>query len=81
MSSKLGPSLIKEMKHGFMGEIYIDEIYKTLYATDASVYREKPLAVALPKSKDDIIHLIHFASKTNSLLFPELQVPVWQDKW
>jgi FAD/FMN-containing dehydrogenase/Fe-S oxidoreductase len=70
MSSKLGPSLIKEMKHGFMGEIYIDEIYKTLYATDASVYREKPLAVALPKSKDDIIHLIHFASKNKLSIIP-----------
>ena len=41
---------------------------RILYATDASVYRELPLAVAMPKSTEDIKQLIHFA-RTEKKLF------------
>ncbi|MES2629910.1 MAG: FAD-linked oxidase C-terminal domain-containing protein, partial [Bacteroidota bacterium] len=34
---------------------------RTLYATDASAYREMPVAVAIPKSKADILLLMEFA--------------------
>ncbi|MEM9723061.1 MAG: FAD-binding oxidoreductase, partial [Bacteroidota bacterium] len=43
---------------------------RTLYATDASVYREIPLAVAIPKSIEDIKQLVHFARNHNSSLIP-----------
>ena len=36
------------------GEFYFDKAMRILYATDASVYREMPLAVAIPKTKEDI---------------------------
>jgi FAD/FMN-containing dehydrogenase len=32
------------------GELYDDSTMRTLYATDASAYREMPLAVAIPKT-------------------------------
>ncbi len=35
------------------GEFFFDDLHKTLYATDASVYRKIPLAVAYPKDKKD----------------------------
>lgn len=40
------------------------------YSTDASVYQEKPLAVALVKDKEDIKILIEFATKHNVTLIP-----------
>ena len=40
------------------GDLFFDKTMRTLYATDASSYRELPLAVAIPKSKDDIATLI-----------------------
>src|SRR5690606_41969867 len=43
---------------------------RLLYATDASVYREKPLAVAIPKSEADIQQLIAFARANNTSLIP-----------
>ncbi|MCB0463140.1 MAG: FAD-binding protein [Flavobacteriaceae bacterium] len=43
---------------------------KALYATDASVYRELPLAVAFPKNSDDIKTLIKFANEQNISLIP-----------
>lgn len=52
------------------GEIYTDQLLKSLYATDASVYREIPLAVAFPKEIEDIKHLIRFAKKHNLSLIP-----------
>lgn len=52
------------------GELFFDELHKAIYATDASVFRQKPLAVALPKSKDDIRKLIHFATQNKTSLIP-----------
>ncbi|RKE95417.1 FAD-binding and (Fe-S)-binding domain-containing protein [Ichthyenterobacterium magnum] len=52
------------------GELYFDDLMKSLYATDASVYRMLPLAVAYPKSKNDIKKLIHFAKNYNTSLIP-----------
>ncbi|MBT8297622.1 MAG: FAD-binding oxidoreductase, partial [Maribacter sp.] len=52
------------------GSILIDNLSTTLYATDASVYRKIPLAVAIPKTVDDIQKLINFASDHNIGLIP-----------
>ena len=43
---------------------------RTLYATDASAYREMPLAVAIPKNIDDIKKLIAFARSNKTSLIP-----------
>ncbi len=52
------------------GEFYFDTTMRTLYATDASAYREMPLAVALPKSVADIKKLIVFAKENHTSLIP-----------
>ena len=52
------------------GEFHYDQLMKVLYATDASVYRELPLAVAIPRSKSDIKKLIQFANKHKTSLIP-----------
>ncbi|MBD0350544.1 MAG: FAD-binding protein [Flavisolibacter sp.] len=40
------------------------------YATDASVYQERPVAVALPKTVEDIRSLIRFAGENRLTLIP-----------
>ncbi|MEY3774149.1 MAG: hypothetical protein RLZZ129_929, partial [Verrucomicrobiota bacterium] len=52
------------------GELHHDAVMRTLYATDASEYRELPLAVALPKSEDDLRQLIAFANQNRVGLIP-----------
>ncbi|WP_040281991.1 FAD-binding and (Fe-S)-binding domain-containing protein [Psychroserpens damuponensis] len=52
------------------GELHFDDLIRTLYATDASVYRMLPLAVALPKNRNDIKVLIRFAKQHNTSLIP-----------
>jgi FAD/FMN-containing dehydrogenase/Fe-S oxidoreductase len=59
-------NLAKELE----GELKYDSLTKTLYATDASVYREMPLAVAFPKTEDDIQKLIFFARDHGTSLIP-----------
>ncbi|MBU6275868.1 MAG: FAD-binding protein [Planctomycetes bacterium] len=44
------------------GELIVDESWRAIYATDASEYQERPLAVALPKSDADVQRLVRFAA-------------------
>jgi len=52
------------------GELHYDELMLKLYATDASVYRMLPAAVALPKTIEDIKKLILFAKTHKVGLIP-----------
>src|SRR3954454_7199216 len=52
------------------GELYHDKRMRILYATDASAYREMPLAVTLPRSVADIKTLIAFARSEGTSLIP-----------
>ncbi|MRX67550.1 hypothetical protein SAMN06265349_1011242 [Flavobacterium resistens] len=52
------------------GTLLYDDLHKTLYSTDASVYRIRPNAVALPKSVADISRLIRFAGEHNISVTP-----------
>jgi FAD/FMN-containing dehydrogenase/Fe-S oxidoreductase len=58
------------LKKELDGELFIDETTRRLYATDASAYRELPVAVAIPKTEDDIVKLIRFASANKTSVIP-----------
>ncbi len=62
--------MIKELAQSLEGELKIDDLSKTLYATDASVYRKIPLAVAFPKTIRDIQKLVQFATHNRVGLIP-----------
>ena len=57
-----------DLNNRLEGELLFDETIKKLYATDASAYREIPLAVCFPKNESDIEILIDFAQKEKSSL-------------
>jgi len=61
---------LEELKQQFEGDIFIDDATRLIYATDASAYREKPLAVVKPKNSDDIRRLIQLAKQTKTSLIP-----------
>jgi len=58
------------LSNALSGELKYDTSTLLQYATDASAYREVPLAVALPKTKTDIVTLIIFAKENNLSLIP-----------
>ena len=55
---------------GFRGDFHADFAHRTVFATDASAYREIPLAVAYPKDVDDIRLLIEEARDKSVSLIP-----------
>ncbi|CAH0997132.1 hypothetical protein EMA8858_03269 [Emticicia aquatica] len=61
---------LKQLAKDLAGELYLDNVMRTLYATDASAYREMPLAVAIPKDESDIKKLISFAQNNKTSLIP-----------
>ena len=63
-------SKLKRIEDKLAGSIVYDDLHKALYATDASVYRKIPLAVAYPKDNNDLIVLIEFASSNGITLIP-----------
>ncbi len=58
------------LKSNLEGELYYDDLILKLYATDASVYRMIPTAVAVPKTVEDIKQLILFAKTHKVGLIP-----------
>lgn len=61
---------LQQLAEQLEGDLYFDTTIRTLYATDASAYREMPLAVAIPKSDADILKLIKFARANQTSLIP-----------
>lgn len=58
------------LKKQLDGELFLDKTTRTIYATDASVYKETPQAVAFPTSVSDLKRLINFANETHIPLVP-----------
>ena len=60
-SDQLG-SAFKTLAEAMTGELVSDFLHRVIYSTDASIYREMPLAVATPKTTEDLRLIIEFAS-------------------
>lgn len=61
---------LQQLAEELEGDIFCDDTMRILYATDASAYRELPLAVAFPRSESDLKKLIAFAGKHKIGLIP-----------
>ena len=61
---------LKELAQDLSGDLYTDNKNRILYATDASAYREIPLAVARPRNLEDLKKLIAFAEEHKTSLIP-----------
>lgn len=50
--------------------LYTDSLHRMAYATDASAYRQLPMAVAYPETEDDLRALIETAQRRHTHLIP-----------
>ncbi len=60
----------KALKQQLEGEFFTDFTMRKIYATDASAYREIPMAVAIPSTNEDIQSIIRFANKHRLSIIP-----------
>ncbi len=51
-------------------QFFTDNLHRIAYATDASVYRELPMAVAYPETTNDVKVLLQIAREKQSFLIP-----------
>jgi FAD/FMN-containing dehydrogenase/Fe-S oxidoreductase len=61
---------LRELALQLEGELFTDDTMRILYATDASAYREIPMAVAFPANENDLKKLIGFARENKTGLIP-----------
>ena len=61
---------LNELKISLDGDLLTDKLSRIIYSTDASVYKEEPLAVVLPKHKQDIITIVKYAAQHGLSLIP-----------
>ena len=54
INEEINFALLQLLSAQLEGDFFYDNTIRTLYATDASMYREMPLAVAIPKTKQVI---------------------------
>ena len=62
--------MLQQLAESLSGELFFDDLHKSIYATDASVYRKIPTAVAYPKNTEDIQKLIAYATIHKISLIP-----------
>ena len=62
--------VFETLRGTFTGDLYTDDLWRMIYATDASAYRELPLGVARPRHTEDIRTLIAFSRKHSIPLIP-----------
>ena len=66
----MNTTVLTKLENSLHGELLYDNLHKNIYATDASVYKILPLAVAFPKNDNDLILLIDFARAHQTSLIP-----------
>jgi FAD/FMN-containing dehydrogenase/Fe-S oxidoreductase len=52
-----------ELERNLSGEVRFDAISRALYSTDASVYQIKPIGVAIPKTRHDIVRIVEICRR------------------
>ncbi|GAB5537864.1 MAG: FAD-binding and (Fe-S)-binding domain-containing protein [Rubricoccaceae bacterium] len=52
------------------GDLRLDDLHRALYATDASLYREMPLGVLIPRHADDVQAAIEEAARFDLPILP-----------
>ncbi|HNE49928.1 MAG: FAD-linked oxidase C-terminal domain-containing protein [Chitinophagales bacterium] len=70
MQQTFDTTILAQLATTIDGELYYDEKIRTLYSTDASVYKEYPTAVCYPKNEKDLKTLIQFAHTHKIALIP-----------
>ncbi len=57
---------LAELGKSLEGDLKYDILYRTIYSTDASDYKERPVAVAYPRGVTDIKKILRFAAENNT---------------
>ena len=63
-------ALAAEIAAAITGEVRFDNGSRALYATDSSNYRQVPIGVVIPETKEDVIRTIELCHRHNAPVLP-----------
>ena len=52
-----------DLKGIFKGELLFDDLSRTLYSTDASIFQVQPAGVVVPRDEEDVQALVRYAAR------------------
>jgi len=56
-------ALEADLRRLVKGDVYCDDLHRTLYSTDASIFQIMPRAVVVPKDREDAVAIVKFAAE------------------
>src|SRR5437660_5845513 len=59
-----------DLKGLIKGELLFDELSRTLYSTDASIFQVRPAGVVVPRDEEDVQALVRYAAEHGVSLVP-----------
>ncbi|MFP4591570.1 MAG: FAD-binding and (Fe-S)-binding domain-containing protein, partial [Halobacteriales archaeon] len=62
--------LLERLRADLGGEVRADDYSRHLWATDASLYREVPVAVAFPRHRDDVVAAVRACADHDAAVLP-----------
>jgi anaerobic glycerol-3-phosphate dehydrogenase C subunit len=63
-------TLKRDLQRLIEGDVFFDELSRTIYSSAASIYRVKPLGIVKPKHQTDVIRLVRYAAEKGIPLIP-----------
>ncbi len=64
------------------GDVRCDDLFLQLYASDASIYQIRPLAVVRPRSTADVAAVVQYANEQKLPLHARARGPDWpESRW
>jgi len=63
-------ALAETLRATIKGGVRFDALYRTIYATDASIYEITPIGVVLPKDVDDVVSTVEACHKAGVSIIP-----------
>src|SRR5207244_2012859 len=62
---------IEDDLRGFIkGDILFDDLSRTMYSTDASIFQMRPLGVVVPRDEEDVQGLVRYAAEKGIPIVP-----------
>ncbi|MEE8525783.1 MAG: FAD-linked oxidase C-terminal domain-containing protein [Thermoanaerobaculia bacterium] len=68
--AKTENAFARQLRREIRGDVYLDEVTRGIYATDASNYQIQPLAVAVPRDADDVRRALEIARRHRVSVLP-----------
>lgn len=66
----LPSEFLEDLRKRFAGDIRLDQATRVLYSTDASIYQVEPLAVLIPRTRDDLQAAVELAAHARIPILP-----------